>query len=77
MLITNEIEKIAKNMGATFVGYSYVEDKLDDTLKKLPYAISIGVRLSDFIIDEIGDKPTYTYFQDYIHTSTHNGGCTC
>jgi Uncharacterized Fe-S protein len=65
MLIVNEIEKLAKGMGATFVGYSYVEDKLESTLNKLPYAITIGVRLSDFIIDEISDKPTYTYFHHY------------
>lgn len=65
MLLLNQIEKIAKDMGATIIGYSKVEDKLDDTLKKLPYAISIGVRLSDFVIDEISDKPTFTYFHHY------------
>lgn len=65
MLVIDELEKLVKSMGASFIGFSKVEDKLEDNLKKLPYAITIGVRLSDFIIDEISDKPTYTYFHHY------------
>lgn len=54
-----------KEWGASFSGFSNVEDKLPAALKKYPYAVSIGVRLSDAIIDEITDKPTFTYFHHY------------
>ncbi len=56
--------------GASFVGFSNVEKSLSDSLKELKYAITIGVRLSDFIIDEIEDKPTYTYFHHYRTVNT-------
>jgi len=39
-------------------------------LKKVKYAITVGVRLSDFIIDQISDKPTYTYFHHYRAVNT-------
>jgi len=65
MILIYELESLVKGLGASFIGYSNVEDRLDQTLKKLPNAISIGVRLSDFIVDEISDKPTYTYFHHY------------
>ncbi|HHX17774.1 MAG TPA: epoxyqueuosine reductase [Clostridium sp.] len=56
--------------GASFVGFSNVEKSLSDSLKKLKYSITVGVRLSDFIIDEIEDKPTYTYFHHYRTVNT-------
>ena len=30
-----------------------------------PFAVSVAVRLSDAIVDEIGEEPTYTYFNHY------------
>lgn len=65
MEFINKLESILKDMGASFIGYSHLEGKLEGNLEKLPYGVSIGVRLSDFIIDEIMDKPTYTYFHHY------------
>ena len=61
----DRIENKLKDLGASFVGYSNVESKLPDSLKRVKYAVTIGVRLSDFIINEITDKPTYTYFHHY------------
>jgi len=61
----NEIEMKLKELGALMIGYSNVSDKLPERLKELKYAITIGIRLSDFIIDEITDKPTFTYFHHY------------
>jgi epoxyqueuosine reductase len=49
-----------QDLGASTVGFSNVGDKLQGNLSRLPYAISVVVRLSDFIIDEIADKPTFT-----------------
>jgi epoxyqueuosine reductase len=54
-----------QDLGASTVGFSNVGDKLQGNLSRLPYAISVVVRLSDFIIDEIADKPTFTYFHHY------------
>lgn len=51
--------------GATFTGCSNVESALPESLKPLKYALTVGVRLSDYIIDQITDKPTYTYFHHY------------
>jgi len=52
-------------LGASFVGFSNVYDMLPEHLGKFPYAITFGIRLSDAIIDEIEDKPTYNYFNHY------------
>lgn len=60
-----EIERKLKELGASMVGYCELSDELPENLKELKYAISIGIRLSDYIIDEITDKPTYTYFHHY------------
>lgn len=59
-----------KEWGASMVGFSNVAEKLPDVLKKYPYAVSIGVRLSDAVIDEIADKPTFTYFHHYRTVNT-------
>ncbi len=51
--------------GASFVGFANVENKLPESLERLKYAITIGVALSEFVIEQITDKPTYTYFHHY------------
>lgn len=53
------------DMGAAEIGFADVTRNLTGNLVSLPYAISVAVKLSDFIINEITDKPTYTYFQHY------------
>lgn len=60
-----ELQNMLKAWGASVTGCSKVEDKLPENLKQLGYAITIGVRLSDFIINQIGFSPTYTYFHHY------------
>jgi len=59
-----ELERLLSESGATFTGYSDVTGKTN-CFNNLHYAITIGVRLSDAIIDEISDKPTFTYFHHY------------
>lgn len=66
----NELEKAVLQFGATFVSFSDVREMLPESLKKLPYAITYGIRLSDAVVDEIGDKPTYTYFNHYRSVNT-------
>jgi epoxyqueuosine reductase len=59
-----------RDMGASIVGFSEVKTKLPLSLSKLEYAVTVGVRLSDFILDEISDRPTYTYFHHYKTINT-------
>ena len=69
----NNIEKLkekALEWGAAEVGFSFAGDVLNDKYKDIPYAITIAVRLSDRIIDEIEDMPTYTYFHHYRTVNT-------
>jgi epoxyqueuosine reductase len=54
-----------KGWGATKVGFSYVAGIVPDELKRLTGAITIVIRLSDEIIDQIDDRPTHTYFHHY------------
>jgi len=60
-----ELETFLTDSGASLVGFSNLKDYLPESLKELNFAITIGVRLSDFIVDEITGKPTYTYFHHY------------
>lgn len=60
-----EIENMLREMGASFIGYSDVGENLDEDLKYLSNAITIGIRLSDYTIEQIQDEPTYTYFHHY------------
>ena len=55
----NEIEKILLSGGASFAGFA------NAVYEDLPYGISYGVKLSDFVLSQIKDKPTYTYFSHY------------
>lgn len=63
--INQQLGNIIKEMGGSFVGFSNIKEYLPEQLKKLPYAITFGIRLSSAIIDEIDDKPTFTYFNHY------------
>lgn len=60
-----ELAELLEGMGASFVGFAYVGDKAEGGFQNLCYAVSVGIRLSDSIIDEISDKPTFTYFHHY------------
>lgn len=65
-----ELAKLLKDMGATFVGFAKVEGKTEGSFSKLHFAVSVGLRLSDAILDEISDKPTFTYFHHYRSANT-------
>ncbi len=61
MLLRYEIEKLLKTSGAADVGFCRVPDGPEG----LPYAVSFAVALSDAVVDEIGDRPTQTYYHHY------------
>ncbi|MCX7749246.1 MAG: epoxyqueuosine reductase [Clostridia bacterium] len=65
MSFPQQLQDKLMEWGSSFVGFSKVEPGLSPNLSMLKYAVTVGVKLSDFIIDEIGDAPTYTYFHHY------------
>ncbi len=57
--IQRELTEFLLDRGVSDVGFSKIEGEA------LPYAVSIAVRLSPAIINEINDEPTHTYFNHY------------
>ncbi|HHW31947.1 MAG TPA: epoxyqueuosine reductase [Clostridiaceae bacterium] len=70
MSLVKDLEYNIKQWGASFIGYSNVSENLPASLSELGFAITLGVNLSDFIIDQIEDRPTYTYFHHYRTVNT-------
>jgi epoxyqueuosine reductase len=60
-----ELMHLLTGLGASFAGFSDVSGKTAAGFRNLHYAATIGIRLSDATMDEITDKPTYTYFHHY------------
>lgn len=61
MNIQSQLKEYLLSQGASDVGFA----KLDNADAPFPYCVSVCVRLSAAIIDEITDKPTHTYFNHY------------
>ena len=51
--------------GASIVGFGNVQGIMQGNFKTYKTAVSIGIKLLDSVIDEIGDSPTHTYFKLY------------
>lgn len=62
MDIQNELVKLFRDNGVADVGFTAVND---GPFGDKSYAVSIVVKLSDAVIDEITDEPTHTYFHHY------------
>lgn len=60
-----KIIKKAIDMGASKIGFANLENFLPDKFSHLKSGISIVVRLSDQIMNDVVDKPTHTYFHHY------------
>jgi len=61
MSIDERITELLISGGACDVGFCTVPDGPEG----LPYAVSVVLPLSDAVIDEITDAPTYSYFHHY------------
>ncbi|MDP4153748.1 MAG: 4Fe-4S double cluster binding domain-containing protein, partial [Bacillota bacterium] len=61
MSLTDELKSFLLSEGASDVGIS----NLPDAVGGMSTAVSIVVRLSDAVVNEITDKPTHTYFHHY------------
>ena len=51
--------------GLCEVGFSRVDETVPPDLASYHYAVTLMYRLSDAVVDEIYDSPTYAYFQHY------------
>lgn len=65
MKLEQEITDKLNFLGVSEIGFSKVESYLPENLKSLKYAITICIRLSDYIVNEITDKPSFTYYHHY------------
>jgi len=69
--LRKELEKMAGSLGAALFGVAFIKEIKkefyfsDEILRDLDYAISIGVRLSDPVLEEISDAPTKIYYHHY------------
>ena len=59
MSIQQELKEFLLEKGVSDVGFFSADDG------DLPFGISIAVRLSESIVNEIADEPTHTYFNHY------------
>ena len=62
MNINDELIEYLRSRGASDVGVAYIDDGDFGDCKT---AVSIAVRLSDAIVDELDGAPTHTYFSHY------------
>ena len=62
MRFQDELKEYLLSQGASDVGFCKIDD---GDFGECSYAISIVVRLSESIVDEISDEPTHTYFNHY------------
>ena len=49
--------------GLCEVGFSRIDDTVPPDLARYHYAVTLMYRLSDAVLDEIENAPTYAYFQ--------------
>ncbi len=75
-MFNRELEEFSRSLGANLFGVCLrerVDDKFfgisEEVYKDLPFVISIGVRLSSRILEEIVDRPTRLYFFHYQRTN--------
>lgn len=65
MNLQKTLDEKLEELGASFSGYSCVEGKTTGYLAKYKYAVTIGIRLLNSVVDEITDVPSFTYFKHY------------
>lgn len=62
MKLQDELVKLFRDNGVADVGVAAVED---GPFGEKSYAVSIVIKLSDAVVDEIDNEPTHTYFHHY------------
>lgn len=64
-MIEFELERLSRQEGADIFGTSNVSECVPQRFSGLPYAVTIGVRLLDAVMDEVRSGPTKLYFHHY------------
>ena len=73
------IDKIRKRMKferMDLFGTAYLGQLLPEALAHMPYAIVIGVRMSEAVVDQITTGPTHIYFHNYRTANAVLDRCT-
>lgn len=63
--MTDSLKALMRQQGIDIFGTSDVSEAVPEKFRKTPYAITLGVRLSDAVMDEVKDGPTKNYFHHY------------
>lgn len=63
--LKDKIIQKSLEMGASKIGFANLEGYLPNELKHLKTGISVAVRLSDQIMNDVINKPTHTYYHHY------------
>ena len=63
--MTDELLRFLEAQGADLFGTSNIKGLQPARFSALPFAITIGIRLSDAVVDEVAGKPTKLYFAHY------------
>lgn len=74
--IVGEIKERMLFEGIDLFGTSDLREDIPEKLSGTPYAITIGLRMSDAVIDEIENGPTHTYFHNYRTANAVLDRCT-
>ncbi|MEZ0536319.1 4Fe-4S double cluster binding domain-containing protein [Caldicellulosiruptoraceae bacterium PP1] len=64
-MIIDDIKSMLISEGASDVGVSNITEYLPQDLQTFKTAISIVIKLSDGVINQIEDSPTFTYYHHY------------
>lgn len=63
--LQNQLKTLAKALGADVVGFCALPNPPLQELPQLTHAVSIGVKLSDTVLQTIENAPSFMYFQHY------------
>jgi hypothetical protein len=64
-ILQTQLKDEAKKLGADIVGFCALPHSPLPSSPNLSYAVSIGVKLSDAILQTIENAPSFVYFQHY------------
>lgn len=59
------LEALMRQQGIDIFGTSDVSEAIPEKFKKTPYAVTLGIRLSDAVMDDVKNGPTKNYFHHY------------
>ncbi len=73
--MVEELERLVRREGIDIFGTSDASSAVPDKFKSVPYAITLGVRLSDAVIDGVSAGPTKNYFYHYRTANAYLDMC--